>query len=209
VGVWGYFVFYLAALAFAFVVAPIPVVVGFVAALVWLWISRATSIGVVGCNLEIQDGKARELRCQLSAINLRTPNSVSTVGFFPSFHSLVQNLALVFLNLAKQRVEAGRGGARANLLLTTYIQESTPSARGGRLWVLPMMEISKRDTLILHIFGSIRRWFEAGGNAWGGGFGPNEEMLATVAALRAIWSSWREEVRVSNPKLRIGNSELA
>jgi hypothetical protein len=165
VGVWGYFVFYLAALAFAFVVAPIPVVVGFVAALVWLWISRATSIGVVGCNLEIQDGKARELRCQLSAINLRTPNSVSTVGFFPSFHSLVQNLVLVFLNLAELRVDAGRGGVQANLLLTPCIRESTPSARGGRLWVLRVMEISRRDALISYIFGSKRRSFEAGGNA--------------------------------------------
>jgi hypothetical protein len=53
VGVWGHFVFYLVAPAFAFVVAPIFVVVGFVAALVRLWISRATSIGVAGRSLEI------------------------------------------------------------------------------------------------------------------------------------------------------------
>jgi hypothetical protein len=34
-------------------------------------------------------------------------------------------------------------------------------------------------------------------------------MLATMVALHAICSSWREEVRIFDPKLRIGNSELA
>jgi hypothetical protein len=77
------------------------------------------------------------------------------------------------------------------------------------LWVLQVMETSGRDQLISHIFGSIRRSYEAGGDAWDGGSGPDEEMLATVGALHSICSSWREEVRVSDPKLRIGNFELA
>jgi hypothetical protein len=114
---------------------------------------------------EFQDGKARELGRPSSAINLRTTKWVSAVGFLPSFHSLVQNLVLVFLNLAELRVDAGRGGVQANLLLTPCIRESTPSARGGRLWVLRVMEISRRDALISYIFGSKRRSFEAGGNA--------------------------------------------
>ena len=85
---------------------------------------------------EFQDGKARELGCPSSARNLRTPELVSTVGFLPSFHSLIQSLELVFLKLVELRVKVGRDGARANFLLIACIQELTPSARGGRLWVL-------------------------------------------------------------------------
>ena len=85
---------------------------------------------------EFQDGKARELRRPSSARNLRTLELVSTVGFLPSFHSLIQSLELVFLKLVELRVKVGRDGARAYFLLTACIQELTPSAREGRLWVL-------------------------------------------------------------------------
>lgn len=69
---------------------------------------------------------------------------------------LLLNLVLVFLKLVELRIKARQDRAQANVLLIACIQELMPSARGWRLWILQVMEISGRDALILHIFGSIR-----------------------------------------------------